>query len=710
MNRLRAAQSSVVTLTAPAGYGKTTLAAQWAERDHRPVAWLSVDEADDDPDVLLRELDAALDRVSPASGTDRTPKEWTAALARLASRFGAMPGVVLIVDDVQRLRSRRSAKALATLVEHVPPGSTVALVGRAAPGIPIARLRASGRLLELRADDLTLSGREGEALLRGLEAAPNGDAAGELLERCEGWAAGIRLSALAFGDDQSVPGGDDRFLAEYFRSEFLSQLSPDLVAFLRRTSVLERLTAPLCDAVLEQTGSGSRLASLDRLPLLFGSVDRQDEAYRCHPLLRDLLARELAVNEPELVSGLHGRAADWFEAHDDAEAALPHARGSGDVDRLARIVAAIALPTYHQGRVDDVERWLEAFDDDRLERYPAVAVIGVWIHAVRGRPEAAERWLGAAERGAAAGTDDSVRPVISLLRAALCRDGLDQMSVDVERALVGLPASSPWRPTALLLLGSSLGLRGKDALADAILGAAENAAERLGATDTRILAVSERSLLASSRGEHATADAHSQRGRAFAEAARLDGYSTSALELAASARACLRRSHWDEARANLASAAAPDAATDRGTAVAGSRDAPRAGPCLRDPARRGDGRGAPGRGRGDPAATARPRCSRRSAAGAADRGRPDVGRGRGKQRRPTRAELRLLPLLATHLSFREIGTRLFVSRNTVKTQAISVYRKLGVSSRSDAIDHAARLGLIAAPAQTSGREPLILRG
>ena len=621
-----------------------------------------------------------------------------------------MPGVVLIVDDVQRLRSRRSAKALATLVEHVRPGSTVALVGRAAPGIPIARLRASGRLLELRADDLTLSGREGEALLRGLEAAPKGDAAGELLERCEGWAAGIRLSALAFGDDQYVPGGDDRFLAEYFRSEFLSQLSPDLVAFLRRTSVLERLTAPLCDAVLEQTGSGSSLASLDRLPLLFGSVDRQDEAYRCHPLLRDLLARELAVNEPELVSGLHGRAADWFEAHDDAEAALPHARGSGNVDRLARIVAAIALPTYHQGRVDDVERWLEAFDDDRLERYPAVAVIGAWIHAVRGRPEAAERWLGAAERGAAAGTDDSVRPVISLLRAALCRDGLDQMSVDVERALVGLPASSPWRPTALLLLGSSLVLRGKDALADAILGAAENAAERLGATDTRILAVSERSLLASSRGEHAMADAHSQRGRAFAEAARLDGYSTSALELAASARASLRRSHWDEARANLASAAALMPRLTEALpwlAVETRLELARAYVTLRD------------------AETAAALLAevvailqRRPGLGVLADQVPELqtevdlmwAAGEGNSAGLTRAELRLLPLLATHLSFREIGTRLFVSRNTVKTQAISVYRKLGVSSRSDAIDHAARLGLIAAPAQTSGREPLILRG
>ena len=255
---------------------------------------------------------------------------------------------------------------------------------------------------------------------------------------------------------------------------------------------------------------------------------------------------------------LHRRAADWFEAHGDPESALAHAEGCGDVDRMARIVAAIALPTYYRGRIAEVESWLERFDDEaQLERYPAVAVLGGWIHALGGRPAAAERWLAAAERGAALETapdDVSVAPAISVLRAALCRDGVEQMCADTESALAGLPPNSQWRPTALLLLGCTLVLRGQDALADAILAAAEESAERLQATDTLIVAISERSLLASARGEHAIAELHGLRARALAEEYRLDGYTTTALELAASARASLRSSHWDEARTSLASA------------------------------------------------------------------------------------------------------------------------------------------------------------
>ena len=261
---------------------------------------------------------------------------WTAELARLTSRLSSIAGIVLVVDNAHLLRSRTSTKVLSTLLEHVPPGSTLALVGRVTPGLAIARLRASGKLLELQAGDLALSRREGEALLRGLDAGLADDDARDLLDRCEGWAAGIRLSALASvdrADERAVPGGDDRFLAEYFRSEFLEQLTPDMLTFLRRTSVLEHLTAPVCDAVLKRKDSGRVLASLDRLPLLFAPLDRHGEAYRCHPLFRDLLARELTENEPELGAALHRRAADWFEAHDDPEAALIHAEGSGDVDR-----------------------------------------------------------------------------------------------------------------------------------------------------------------------------------------------------------------------------------------------------------------------------------------------------------------------------------------------------------------------------------------
>jgi LuxR family maltose regulon positive regulatory protein len=713
VNRLRTASVSLVTLIAPAGYGKTTLAAQWAERDRRPFAWLSVDGSDDDPAVLLRQLAAALERIRPVDAAPiaavRRRKDWSAELSRLASRLSSIGDFVLVVDDAQLLRSRNATKALATLAEQVPPGSTLALVGRLAPALPIARLRAGGKLLEVQAADLALSPREADALLRELDAGLTDEESAHLLERCEGWAAGIRLGALASSDradgaPDGVPGGDDRFLAEYFRSEFLSQLKPDARTFLRRTSILEHLTAPVCDAVLKRKDSGRVLVTLERTHVLLAPFDRHGQAYRCHPLFRDLLARDLVENEPELVATLHRRAADWFEAHGDPESALGHAEGSGDTDRMARIVAAIALPTYSQGRISEVEGWIDRFDDEtRLERYPAVAVLGGWIHAFRGRPAAAEQWLAAAERGTAheaeVDGDASVAPAISLLRAALCRDGVEQMCLDIEAALAGLPATSPWRPTALLLLGCTLLLRGQNDLADAILAGAEESAERRGAIDTLIIAISERSLLASGRGEHETAELYALRARALAEEFRLDGYVTSALELAASARTSLRSSHWDEARSNLASAqrltplltdALPWLAVQTRLELARAyvtlRDADAARALLSEVVAILQSR---------PALGVLPEQASELQAEVDGMQGADERNGAGL----TRAELRLLPLLATHLSFREIGVRLYVSRNTVKTQAISVYRKLGVSSRSDAIDHASRLGLVAEPSQ-----------
>lgn len=702
VNRLRATPASLVTLIAPAGYGKTTLVAQWAERDRRPFAWLSLDERDDDPTLLLGQLAAALDRARPE---DPTPVD--AALPQLTSWMETAGELVLVLDDAQVLRSRSSTEVLAMLAAHVPPGSTLALAARVTPRLPIARIRAGGNLLELRADDLALSRRESEALLRELDANLQDGDADELLRRCEGWAAGIHLSALASKERADtvprpvVPGGDDRFLAEYFRSEFLSQLTPDLLTFLRHTSVLEQLTAPLCDAVLKSKGSGLVLASLERMNLLVTPLDRHGEAYRCHPLFRDLLGRELAEIEPELGAVLHRRAADWFEEHGQPEPALRHAEGSGDLDRVARIVAAIALPAYTRGRITDVESWLAKFDDEtRLERYPTIAVIGGWIHALRGRPAAAERWLAAAERGTPVETagdgEPSAGPSISLLRAALCRDGVEQMCSDVERALAGLPSSSQWRPTALLLLGSALVLRGRDALADAILAGAEESAERLGATDMLIVAISQRSLLAAARDQHTAAETHSVRARDLAEAARLDGHPTSALELAASARTSLRHSRWDQARSDLTSArtltplltdALPWLAVQTRLELAHAyvtlRDADGARTLLsevRDILRRRPGLGV----LAERATALEAEVHELSTAG--ERTGPGL----------TRAELRLLPLLATHLSFREIGARLYVSRNTVKTQAISVYRKLGVSSRSDAIERAMELGLVEA--------------
>jgi LuxR family maltose regulon positive regulatory protein len=202
-------------------------------------------------------------------------------------------------------------------------------------------------------------------------------------------------------------------VADYLGSELLAQLPAELVGFLTRTSVLERMSGPLCDAVLDTRGSGQVLASLEDSNLLVVPLDRQRRWYRYHHLFSELLLAELDRREPELVPQLHVRAASWLEANGLPEVAIDHAQVAGDADRVARLVAALAQPTYAAGRVDTVRRWLAWLEERGLvDRYPPVAVLGAWLHALVGRPAAALRWADAAERrpGATAGALDTQTP------------------------------------------------------------------------------------------------------------------------------------------------------------------------------------------------------------------------------------------------------------------------------------------------------------
>ncbi len=711
VNRLRAARAfPVVTVVAAAGYGKSTVLAQWAERDSRPVAWVSLDEGDNDPVVFLRHVATALDRVEPldAGVLDalRSPaRAISSALPRLAATFSSRERpIVLVLDDLHALHSRESLGAVSSLAAHVSPRSMIVLASRVKPTLPIAKWRAEGKLYEVGVDELALSPREATMLLSAARVKLADDEATELIRRCEGWPAALYLAALALRDgnrdliDSGGFSGEDSYLADYLYAEYLSVLRPGHLRFLRRTAVLDRMCGSLCDAVLDDKGSGRELEMIERWNLFLTPLDRRREWYRYHHLFQELLLHDLAANEPELIPILHRRAADWFEARGDPESALKHACASGDRTRAAAIITRIALPVYNNGRVVTVERWLRQFErTTELERFPEVAVLGSRIHAMRGRSAEAERWLEAAERGMKseplASGASTVRAWIAVLRAVMCRDGVDQMRLDAESALSELERNSEWRTSALLMQGSAYSLLGDDERADEILAEAVDDAERLGANDAQVVALSERSLIAAARGDHAEADAFALEARVIVTAEQLEGYPSSAIEDAASARALLRHGHWHEARTHLNAA--------RGIAWRLTESVPwlsvrtrlelaRACITLRDT----DG--------------ARALLDEATAIQGA---RPELGvlrqethdlrkevdaipeLARGTVTGLTPAELRLLPLLSTHLTFREIAEKLHVSRNTIKTQAISVYRKLGVSSRSDAIAEAIRLGL-----------------
>jgi LuxR family maltose regulon positive regulatory protein len=451
----------VVCVVAPAGYGKTTLLAQWAEQRGR-TAWVSLDERDNDPEIRLGCAAAALNRVE-AIDPELLQTRWLSgasiaatAVTRLAGAMSAMTEpVALVLDHVEQVSNQDCRDAVAELALHLPVGSQLAIATRSAPPLPMARLRPAREVVEVGVDDLAMDGAEARVLLEAVGVRLGDTDHGQLIERTEGWPVGLYLAALAIktGGPEATAGlrfsGDDRLMADYLRSELLSRLSEDEVSFLTRTSVLERMCGPLCDAVLGANDSGEVLRSLEGSNLLLVALDQRAEWYRYHHLLQDLLQAELRRREPDIVPRLHLGAATWYEANGLPELAIDHTQAAGDPDRVARLVLEVMNPVWATGRVDTVLGWMEWFEHRNLiERYPAVAVHGALIFALLGRPAKAERLATAAERPPPTGrlSDGStMEGQLAYLRALLCRDGVQEMRRDAAIALDGLSPEIPYR-------------------------------------------------------------------------------------------------------------------------------------------------------------------------------------------------------------------------------------------------------------------------
>jgi LuxR family transcriptional regulator, maltose regulon positive regulatory protein len=706
------AATPVVVICGPAGYGKTVLAAEWAKRDPRPFVWLSIDPHDNDPTVLLTYLAVGLDRVEPLDPTvfDTLASRGASISQTVLPRLGAalaskaLP-VVVVLDDVHLLQDQQGLDALAVLVDHLPEGSQLVVTGRGEPPLPVARWRTEGRLAELGPGELAMSPAEAGSLLAAAGVELPDDEVAELARRAGGWPAALYLAALAHraggrrGDTGFAFTGDDRFLADYLHAELLAHLPTERVAFLTRTAVLERLSGPLCDAILETSGSAAVLASLERSNLLILPMDRQRVWYRYHPLFRELLRGELERHQPELAGELTRRAAHWCQHHGLPEAAIGYAIDAGDGDLAARGVEQAAISVYRSGRLATVQRWFDWFDDHGLiPQYPAVAVLGAWIQALGGHAAAAERWADAAEQGSYAGMlpdgSASVEGWRALLRAKLCRHGVAQMRVDAELAQRLIPVGSLWRAPAQLLLGISQLLAGDLGVADRVLVEAVEVAQDSGATVAASVALAERAILAIGRQDWRAAQALVNQARSVVANAHLEECVTSLMVYAAEARVAIHHRDLDQAEQDLARAQQLRPQATHALpyyAVQARLELTCAYIALTDVA------------------------AARGVLGEVDdllRWRPDLGTlpHQASQLRSqldhlhadvigtaslTTAELRVLPLLATHLTFREIGQRLYVSQHTVKTQAMSIYRKLGATSRGQAVQRVQEIGLLA---------------
>jgi LuxR family maltose regulon positive regulatory protein len=707
VDAVRASECRVVGVTAPPGYGKTTLLAQWARLEDRRVGWVSLDRYDDDPAALLILLASAYARAAPGHddliadmgglGVDALGR----AAPRLAAALKSSPQpFVLMVDDLQELHEPACHDALGVAIRGIPDGSQLVAASRfEQPHLP--RLRASGDAVEVVGEDLALDVAGAEQVFAEANVAVSRELVTEVTERTEGWPVGLYLAAVIARDrrgSDTMVSGDDRYVADYLYRESLVLLPKKTRRFLRRTAVLDQLTGPLVDAVLGGSGGQARLCELEASNSFLVPLDRHREWFRYHALYREFLLGELRRVEPDVITKLHLRAADWYQDNGSPALAIDHLLNTPERDRCVQLVTEQVLPSYYLGQVSTVQRWLYALGDPAIEDYPPLAVLAGWIAALTGQTAAAERWAAVVDASSFEQTPldgtasfDSAR---AMLRAVMCAEGPVQMMADASVAMSQEPPWSPWRDTALVLAAHAHLLAGEEGEAAALFAETISVGTGLGDTDNVVDAAAELALLAMDHGRWREAARHVDKALQVIDAHRLDDYAVSVLAFAMAARLALHRGNVVEAEQQLTRAmrarpsctvALPFLAvrarlqlarihSARGDQAAARHLMREIDECLLHRPDLGALVDQVAKVRETVAANAQVRATG---------GAPLTG-----------AELRLLPYLQTHLTIGEIGERLFVSRNTVSSEVAAIYRKLGVSSRNDAVEQATRVGLL----------------
>jgi LuxR family maltose regulon positive regulatory protein len=412
----QATESKLTVISAPPGFGKTTLLAEWltaAPANERSAAWLSLDRSDNEPASFWTYLITALQTVAPGVGAsalpilqDPQPPRIEVVLATLINELSAVPNdVVLVLDDYHVVDAPEVQEGMAFLLEHLPPQIHLVIATRADPALPLGRLRGRGDLAEIRAADLRFTLDEAAAYLNevmGLDLAAPDVAA--LEGRTEGWIAALQLAALSIQGRDDVAGfiasfaGDDRYIVDYLVEDVLQRQPERVRSFLLRTSILDRLSGPLCDAVTGQAGGKAMLEALDRGNLFLVPLDDRRRWYRYHQLFADVLQARLMDEQPEDVPTLHRRASDWYERNGERSQAIRHALAAEDFERAADLVE-LAIPALRRGRQDATLRlWLEALPDEVIRVRPVLSVGYAGALMVRGEVEGVEARLRDAER------------------------------------------------------------------------------------------------------------------------------------------------------------------------------------------------------------------------------------------------------------------------------------------------------------------------
>jgi len=404
----------LVLVCAPAGYGKTVLLAEWARHGGHPTGWLSLDAGDNDPARFWRHAVAALDRARPGIGErlapllgPPAPSSFQGLVTALINELAAQPGddeALLVLDDYHVIGSQQLHESLAFLLEHLPAGMCILLASRSDPPLPLPRLRARGQLTEVREAELRFTPAEaGELLQHAASALPYASIAA-LAARTEGWAAGLQLAALSLrGHDDAAAfvaafTGSHRYVLDYLAEEVLDRQDTQLRTFLRETSVLERLSGPLCDAVTGREGSQALLEEAERAGLFLIPLDEVRGWWRYHHLFADLLRARLQEKQPGRVAQLHRNAAAWYSEHELADDAIGHAAAAGEMLWAARIIEQHFDMVYNiLGEAATIHRWLSALPADVVRSRPRLLLAQALMAATSGHIQEVEPLLDAVE-------------------------------------------------------------------------------------------------------------------------------------------------------------------------------------------------------------------------------------------------------------------------------------------------------------------------